>query len=44
MKPNTPSQWIALFTAVIAVALGVVYLLVVQVLDWRGALQPITEF
>lgn len=42
MKSTT--QWVALLSAIVAIALGVVYLLIVQMLDWRGALQPITEF
>jgi len=30
------SQWISVLTGVIAVILGVGYLILVQVLDWRG--------
>jgi hypothetical protein len=37
------SQLVAVLTGIVAVALGVAYLLLVQVLDWRGTLQPITE-
>jgi len=44
MKNIERSQWIALLTGIAAVALGVMYLLLVQILDWRGMLQPITEF
>jgi hypothetical protein len=34
------SRWVAIVTGVIAVALGVGYLLLVQILDWRGDLLP----
>jgi hypothetical protein len=44
MKNDERSPWIALLTGTTAVALGVLYLLLVQILDWRGMLQPITEF
>ncbi len=44
MKNIERSQWVAIFTGIVAVALGVMYLLLVQMLDWRGMLQPITEF
>ena len=30
------TQWISVFTGVVAVLLGVGYLILVQVLDWRG--------
>ena len=30
------SQWISVLTGVIAVILGLVYLILVQILDWRG--------
>jgi hypothetical protein len=30
------SQWISVFTGVVAVILGVGYLILVQILDWRG--------
>ena len=30
------SQWISVFTGVVAILLGVGYLILVQVLDWRG--------
>lgn len=30
------SQWISVFTGIVAVALGLGYLILVQVLDWRG--------
>lgn len=36
------SQWIAILTAVIAIALGVGYLVLVQILDWRGQFLPPT--
>jgi len=43
MKNSERSQWVAVITGIVAVALGVVYLLLVQMLDWRGMLQPLTE-
>ncbi len=30
------SQWISVFTGVVAILLGVGYLILVQLLDWRG--------
>ncbi|WP_176453192.1 hypothetical protein [Pseudanabaena sp. SR411] len=30
------SQWISVLTGVVAVVLGVGYLILVQILDWRG--------
>jgi hypothetical protein len=30
------SQWISVLTGVVAVLLGVGYLILVQILDWRG--------
>jgi hypothetical protein len=30
------SQWISVLTGVVAVILGVGYLILVQILDWRG--------
>jgi hypothetical protein len=30
------SQWISVLTVVVAVILGVGYLILVQILDWRG--------
>ncbi|NUN64277.1 hypothetical protein HCU40_05830 [Pseudanabaena biceps] len=30
------SQWISVFTGIVAVILGLGYLILVQVLDWRG--------
>ena len=30
------SQWISVFTGVVAILLGFGYLILVQVLDWRG--------
>ena len=30
------SQWISVFTGVVAILLGIGYLILVQVLDWRG--------
>jgi hypothetical protein len=37
------SQWVAILTGIIAVALGIGYLLLVQILDWRGELLPPTD-
>ncbi len=34
------SKWVAVITGVISLLLGVGYLLLVQLLDWRGELQP----
>jgi LPS O-antigen subunit length determinant protein (WzzB/FepE family) len=34
------SQWIAILTGFLAVALGVGYLVLVQLLDWRGEMLP----
>lgn len=34
------SQWVAVVTGVISLVLGVGYLLLVQLLDWRGNMQP----
>ncbi|CAN1209320.1 hypothetical protein TUMEXPCC7403_03790 [Tumidithrix helvetica PCC 7403] len=34
------SQWIAILTGVVAVGLGVGYLVLVQLLDWRGEMLP----
>jgi len=30
------SQWISVFTGAVAILLGIGYLILVQVLDWRG--------
>ncbi|MDG2990398.1 hypothetical protein L3556_05545 [Candidatus Synechococcus calcipolaris G9] len=34
------SKWVAIVTGAIALLLGVGYLALVQLLDWRGDLQP----
>ncbi|MCH9055602.1 hypothetical protein L5220_06725 [Synechococcus sp. PCC 6716] len=34
------SKWVAVVTGVISLLLGVGYLLLVQLLDWRGDFQP----
>lgn len=34
------SQWVAVITGIFAVGLGLGYLLLVQVLDWRGEMLP----
>ncbi|WP_448533697.1 hypothetical protein [Parathermosynechococcus lividus] len=34
------SKWVAVVTGVISLLLGVGYLLLVQLLDWRGEFQP----
>lgn len=36
------SKWVAIVTGAMAVALGIGYLLLVQILDWRGELLPIS--
>lgn len=36
----TRSQWVAVFTGILAVLLGGGYLLLVQILDWRGEFLP----
>lgn len=33
-------KWVAIFTGAIALILGIGYLALVQLLDWRGNLQP----
>jgi hypothetical protein len=34
------SQWVAVLTGIFAVGLGVGYLILVQILDWRGEMVP----
>ncbi|WP_019498606.1 hypothetical protein [Pseudanabaena sp. PCC 6802] len=34
------SQWVAILTGAITVILGVGYLILVQLLDWRGEMLP----
>ncbi|MDX1978152.1 MAG: hypothetical protein SFT94_10820 [Pseudanabaenaceae cyanobacterium bins.68] len=34
------SQWVAVVTGILAVGLGVGYLVLVQILDWRGEMLP----
>jgi hypothetical protein len=34
------SQWVAVLTGIFAVGLGVGYLILVQLLDWRGEMIP----
>ncbi|MGA1133734.1 MAG: hypothetical protein ACO31I_16000 [Prochlorotrichaceae cyanobacterium] len=38
--PFDRSKWIAIITGVISVALAIAYLVVVQLLDMRGAMIP----
>jgi hypothetical protein len=40
VKKFDKSQWVAILTGVIAVLLGVGYLVLVQLLDWRGEMVP----
>ncbi|WP_198013445.1 hypothetical protein [Thalassoporum mexicanum] len=40
MKKFDKSQWVAILTGILAVLLGVGYLVLVQLLDWRGEMIP----
>ncbi|MCS6960583.1 MAG: hypothetical protein RMK91_11110 [Pseudanabaenaceae cyanobacterium SKYGB_i_bin29] len=34
------SKWVAIVTGVISLLLGIAYLVLVQILDWRGEMVP----
>ena len=39
-KPSTRSRWVALITGFFSVLIGVVYLLLISILDSRGPMLP----
>jgi hypothetical protein len=39
-KPNTRGRWVAIATGAISILIGVVYLVLITVLDSRGPLLP----
>ncbi|QEQ00014.1 hypothetical protein RHP47_00560 [Thermosynechococcus sp. QKsg1] len=40
MSQRSSGKWVAIVTGVISLLLGIGYLVLVQLLDWRGDWQP----
>ena len=38
--PSSRGRWVAIITGALSVAIGVIYLLLITVLDSRGAMRP----